>query len=141
MSKIAVVFWSGTGNTEAMADAVAEGAKGAGAEVSVFNVTDFSADKVDEFDAIAFGCPAMGAETLEDSEFEPAFNECEPKLNGKKIALFGSYGWGDGEWMRTWEETCNSAGAVLVAESVICNDAPDDEATANCNALGAALAG
>ena len=141
MSKIAVVFWSGTGNTEAMADAVAEGAKGAGAEVSVFNVTDFSADKVDEFDAIAFGCPAMGAETLEDSEFEPIFNECEPKLNGKKIALFGSYGWGDGEWMRTWEETCNSAGAVLTAESVICNDAPDDEATANCNALGAALAG
>lgn len=141
MSKIAVVFWSGTGNTEAMADAVAEGAKGAGAEVSVFNVTDFSADKVDEFDAIAFGCPAMGAETLEDSEFEPVFNGCEPKLNGKKIALFGSYGWGDGEWMRTWEETCNSAGAVLTAESVICNDAPDDEATANCNALGAALAG
>lgn len=141
MSKIAVVFWSGTGNTEAMADAVAEGAKGAGAEVSVFNVTDFSADKVDEFDAIAFGCPAMGAETLEDSEFEPVFNECEPKLNGKKIALFGSYGWGDGEWMRTWEETCNSAGAVLTAESVICNDAPDDRATANCNALGAALAG
>lgn len=141
MSKIAVVFWSGTGNTEAMADAVAEGAKGAGAEVSVFNVTDFSADKVDEFDAIAFGCPAMGAETLEDSEFEPVFNECEPKLNGKKIALFGSYGWGDGEWMRTWEETCNLAGAVLAAESVICNDVPDDEATANCNALGAALAG
>ena len=141
MSKVAVVYWSGTGNTEAMADAVAEGAKGAGAEVSVFNVTDFSADKVDEFDAIAFGCPAMGAETLEDSEFEPVFNECEPKLNGKKIALFGSYGWGDGEWMRTWEETCNSAGAVLTAESVICNDAPDDEATANCNALGAALAG
>ena len=141
MSKIAVVFWSGTGNTEAMADAVAEGAKGAGAEVSVFNVTDFSADKVDEFDAIAFGCPAMGAETLEGSEFEPVFNECEPKLNGKKIALFGSYGWGDGEWMRTWEETCNSAGAVLAAESVICNDAPDDEATTNCNALGAALAG
>jgi len=141
MSKVGIIYWSSTGNTEAMADAVAEGAKGAGAEVSVFNVTDFSADKVDEFDAIAFGCPAMGAETLEDSEFEPVFNECEPKLNGKKIALFGSYGWGDGEWMRTWEETCNSAGAVLTAESVICNDAPDDEATANCNALGAALAG
>ncbi|WP_405354638.1 flavodoxin [Ruminococcus sp.] len=141
MSKIAVVFWSGTGNTEAMADAVAEGAKGAGAEVSVFNVADFSADKVDEFDAIAFGCPAMGAETLEDTEFEPVFNECEAKLSGKKIALFGSYGWGDGEWMRTWEDTCNAAGAVLAAESVICNDAPDDEATANCKALGAALAG
>lgn len=141
MSKIAVVFWSGTGNTEAMADAVAEGAKGAGAEVSVFNVSDFSADKADEFDAIAFGCPAMGAETLEDSEFEPVFNECEPKLNGKKIALFGSYGWGDGEWMRTWEDTCNSAGAFLATESVICNDSPDDDAIASCKALGAALAG
>ena len=139
MSKIAVVFWSGTGNTEAMADAVAEGAKGAGAEVSVFNVTDFSADKVDEFDAIAFGCPAMGAETLEDSEFEPVFNECEPKLNGKKIALFGSYGWGDGEWMRNWEESCKEAGANLVCDSVICQEEPDDEATDACKALGAAL--
>ena len=139
MSKIAVVFWSGTGNTEAMADAVAEGAKGAGAEVSVFNVTDFSADKVDEFDAIAFGCPAMGAETLEDSEFEPVFNECEPKLNGKKIALFGSYGWGDGEWMRTWEDTCRGDGASVVSEPVICNEAPDDSALDECKALGAAL--
>lgn len=140
MSKIAVVFWSGTGNTEAMADAVAEGAKSAGAEVSVFNVTDFSADKVDEFDAIAFGCPAMGAETLEDSEFEPVFNECEPKLNGKKIALFGSYGWGDGEWMRNWEDTCKGDGANLVCESVICNDAPDDDALEACKKLGASLA-
>lgn len=140
MSKIAVVFWSGTGNTEAMADAVAEGAKGAGAEVSVFNVTDFSADKVDEFDAIAFGCPAMGAETLEDSEFEPVFNECEPKLNGKKIALFGSYGWGDGEWMRNWEDTCKGDGANLICESVICNDAPDDDALEACKKLGASLA-
>lgn len=140
MSKIAVVFWSGTGNTEAMADAVAEGAKGAGAEVSVFNVTDFSADKVDEFDSIAFGCPAMGAETLEDSEFEPVFNECEPKLNGKKIALFGSYGWGDGEWMRNWEDTCRGDGANLVCESVICNDAPDDDALEACKKLGASLA-
>ena len=96
---------------------------------------------IDVYKRQAFGCPAMGAETLEDSEFEPVFNECEPRRNGKKIALIGSDGWGDGGRMRTWEETCNSAGAVLTAESVICNDAPDDEATANCNALGAALAG
>lgn len=141
MSKIAVVFWSGTGNTEAMADAVAEGAKGAGAEVSVFNVTDFSADKVDEFDAIAFGCPAMGAETLEDSEFEPVFNECEPKLNGKKIALFGSYGWGDGEWMRQWQDRVTGDGATLVnGEGLIVNETPDDDALASCKALGEALA-
>lgn len=141
MSKVAVVFWSGTGNTEQMAEAVAEGAKSAGAEVTLANVNDFDSSSVADFDGIAFGCPAMGAEVLEDSEFEPVFNECESALSGKSIALFGSYGWGDGEWMRTWEETCNSAGAVLTAESVICNDAPDDEATANCNALGAALAG
>ena len=137
MSKIAVVFWSGTGNTEAMADAVAEGAKGAGAEVSVFNVTDFSADKVDEFDAIAFGCPAMGAETLEDSEFEPVFNECESALNGKSIALFGSYGWGDGEWMRSWEERIIASGATLVGgEGLIVNEAPDDDALEQCKKFG-----
>lgn len=138
--KTAVVYWSGTGNTEAMAGSVAEGAKSAGAEVSVFTVADFSADMVDQFDSIAFGCPSMGSEQLEDSEFEPMFNSCEGDLGGKKIALFGSYGWGDGEWMRSWEETCTADGAVLVTESVICNDAPSDDAIAECKALGAALA-
>ena len=93
----------------------------------------------ESFDAIAFGCPSMGSEQLEDSEFEPMFVSCEAKLKGKKIALFGSYGWGDGEWMRNWEETCISDGAVLACDSVICNDAPYDEATASCKALGAAL--
>lgn len=138
--KTAVVYWSGTGNTEAMAGSVAEGAKSAGAEVSVFTAADFSADMVDQFDSIAFGCPSMGSEQLEDSEFEPMFNSCEGDLGGKKIALFGSYGWGDGEWMRSWEETCTADGAVLVTESVICNDAPSDDAIAECKALGAALA-
>ena len=138
--KTAVVYWSGTGNTEAMAGSVAEGAKSAGAEVSVFTASDFSADMVDQFDSIAFGCPSMGSEQLEDSEFEPMFNSCEGDLGGKKIALFGSYGWGDGEWMRSWEETCTADGAVLVTESVICNDAPSDDAIAECKALGAALA-
>ena len=106
MSKIAVVFWSSTGNTEEMAKAVAEGAKGAGAEVNVFETADFSADKVENFDAFAFGCPAMGDEVLEESEFEPLFTECEEKLVGKKAVLFGSYGWGDGQWMQDWEERC-----------------------------------
>lgn len=140
MSKIAVVYWSGTGNTEAMAHAVADGAKSAGAEVSVFTSADFSAAKMDEFDAIAFGCPSMGAEQLEDGEFEPMFIDCESKLKDKKIALFGSYGWGDGEWMRTWEDTCRNDGAVLACDSVICQEAPDDEAEAACRQLGAALA-
>ena len=141
MSKVAVVYWSSTGNTEAMANAVAEGAKAAGAEVISFESADFSADKVDEFDAIAFGCPAMGAEVLEESEFEPMFEACKGALDGKKIALFGSYGWGDGEWMRNWEETCLGDGAVFAGESVICNEAPDDEADAACIALGKKLAG
>ncbi len=139
MSKVAVVYWSGTGNTEAMANAVAEGAKENGAEVSVLTSAEFDSSQVDNYDAIAFGCPAMGAEELEDSEFLPMFEDCEPKLKDKKIALFGSYGWGDGEWMRTWEESCTSDGAVLATESVICNDAPDDDAITSCKALGASL--
>ena len=139
MSKISVVYWSQTGNTEAMANAVAEGAKAAGAEVISFESADFSADKVDEFDAIAFGCPAMGDEVLEDTEFEPMFDGCKDALKGKNIALFGSYGWGDGEWMRNWEDSCKEAGANLVCESVICQEEPDDEATEACKALGAAL--
>ncbi len=140
MSKIAVVYWSGTGNTEAMATKVSDGAKAAGAEVSVFTSAEFTADNIDSFDAIAFGCPAMGAEQLEESEFEPLFTDCEAKLSGKKIALFGSYGWGDGEWMRNWEESCKAAGALLACESVICTDAPDADAEEKCEALGKALA-
>ena len=139
MRKVAVVYWSGTGNTEAMAAAVAEGIREKGAEAALFTATEFDASMVDDFDAIAFGCPSMGAEQLEESEFEPMFSACEPKLQGKKIALFGSYGWGDGEWMRNWEETCAADGAVLACESVICNDAPDDDAEAACRSLGAAL--
>ena len=139
MSKVAVVYWSSTGNTEAMANAVAEGAKENGTEVSVLTSAEFDSSQVDNYDAIAFGCPAMGAEELEDSEFLPMFEDCEPKLKDKKIALFGSYGWGNGEWMRTWEESCTSDGAVLATESVICNDAPDDDAITSCKALGASL--
>ena len=140
MSKAAVVFWSGTGNTEAMAQVVLEGVKQAGAEGELFTASDFSDSQMDNFDAVAFGCPAMGAEELEDTEFEPMFTACEAKLADKKIALFGSYGWGDGEWMRTWEERCKNDGAVLAAESVICNDAPDDDAVAQLKELGKALA-
>lgn len=140
MSKIAVVYWSGTGNTEAMASAVAEGAKEKGAEAVMLTAAEFDASMMDDYDAVAFGCPSMGAEQLEESEFEPMFTSCESKLKGKKIALFGSYGWGDGEWMRTWEETCLSDGAVFACDSVICNEAPDDEASASCKTLGAALA-
>ena len=139
MSKVAVVYWSGTGNTEAMAAAVSEGAREKGAEVSLLTSAEFNGDMVGDFDAIAFGCPSMGDEVLEESEFEPMFDTCKPKLGGKKIALFGSYGWGDGEWMRTWEETCRNDGAEVVG-TVIANEAPDDDAAASCKDLGASLA-
>ena len=141
MQKTAVIYWSGTGNTEAMAKAVAEGAKAAGAEVGLFSADEFDAAKMDEFDAFAFGCPAMGAEELEEEVFGPVYSACEARLNGRPVGLFGSYGWGDGEWMRTWQDNCKSAGVNLAADSVICQEAPDDEAEAACRALGAALAG
>ena len=133
--KIAVIYWSGTGNTEMMAKAVAEGA---GAEL--FSVSDFSGNIAD-YDRLAFGCPAMGAEQLEESEFEPMFAGLEGSLNGKKVALFGSYGWGDGQWMRDWCERAKEDGAVLFSEEgLICNETPDDDAQAACRKLGADLA-
>ena len=139
--KIAVVYWSSTGNTEAMAQAVLEGAKHGGAEAELFTAAEFGGAKMDEFDAVAFGCPAMGAEELEDGEFAPMFETCESKLSGKKIALFGSYGWGDGQWMRDWCERAKEDGAVLFSEEgLICNETPDDDAQAACRKLGADLA-
>lgn len=140
MKKIAVVYWSGTGNTEAMANAVLEGAKGMGAEASIFTASEFNASMMDDFDGIAFGCPSMGAEVLEEEEFEPMFNECESKLNGKSIVLFGSYGWGDGEWMRNWETQCRDLGAYLTSDPLIINETPDDDGLSQCKTLGASLA-
>ena len=141
MSKVAVVYWSGTGNTESMAAKVAEGAEAAGAEVTSFTASEFSADQVDNFDAIAFGCPAMGAEVLEEDEFEPFFTAAEGSLSGKKVLLFGSYGWGDGEWMRNWEERVKAAGAELVnGEGIIVNEAPSDDDLAKIKEIAAKLA-
>ena len=140
MSKIAVVYWSGTGNTEEMAMQVAEGAKAAGAEVSILTAGEFSAGMTDTYDAIAFGCPSMGAEVLEEAEFQPMWDAVQPKLTGKKIALFGSYGWGDGEWMRNWAESCADIGINLACDYLICNEAPDDEAKGACKDLGRVLA-
>lgn len=138
MSKIAVVYWSGTGNTEQMANAVAEGAKEAGAEVSTLTADQFSAAKVAEFDAIAFGCPAMGAETLEEDEFEPMFTGCESALSGKKIALFGSYGWGDGQWMRDWVARAETAGAdVYQGQGLMVHETPGDAELEACRQFGA----
>ena len=135
MNKVAVVYWSGTGNTQAMAEAVAQAAGGA-----LFTSDAFGDDMMDQYDAIGFGCPSMGSEQLEESEFEPMFETCKARLSGKKIGLFGSYGWGDGEWMRNWEADCIALGAVMAGECVICQETPDADALAACEALGKALA-
>ena len=135
--KIAVVYWSGTGNTELMAEAVTEGAKSAGAEVTMVTSDDFSS--VDGYDAIAFGCSAMGSEELEETSFEPMFASIEDNLADKKIALFGSYGWGDGEWMRNWEERVTGKCSALLG-TIICTDAPDDSVKEELKALGKKLA-
>ena len=140
MKKVAVVYWSGTGNTQAMAEAVAEGAKKAGADVTLMTSADFGPANVGSFDAFAFGCPAMGAEVLEETEFQPMWDEVKSAIGMKPVVLFGSYGWGDGEWMRSWAADAESSGISLAADFVICNDAPDDDAKAKCEALGAAIA-
>lgn len=139
MSKIAVVYWTGTGNTEEMANAIAQGADAAGAEAKAVLVSDFSADEVADYDAFAFGCPAMGAEELEADEFEPVWEACKGVLGQKPVALFGSYGWGGGEWMDSWKEDAEAAGLKLV-DTLIANEAPDDEAVGACGALGRQLA-
>lgn len=136
--KINIIYWSGTGNTQMMAEAIAQGAEEAGAEVAVIPVSEADPSKIDA-DVVILGCPAMGAENLEEREFQPFYDSVKDKLAGKKLALFGSYDWGDGEWMRSWESDCISLGAKLVGDSVICNEAPDDAALADCRALGAAL--
>ena len=137
MNKTAIIYWSGTGNTEAMALAVAEGAKSVNPDAVCFTVSEISAQDAAEYDTLILGCPAMGAEVLEEDEFEPFFADLESKLGGKNVALFGSYGWGDVEWMRSWEQRVTDAGAQLIGgEGLIINDAPDDDGLAQCRELG-----
>ena len=141
MKKTAVIYWSGTGNTEAMANAVLEGMKSAGAEASLLTVDQVNAADLGGYAAIAFGCPAMGSEVLEEMEFQPMFDECKNRLGGKAVALFGSYGWGDGQWMRDWAQRAQDDGAQLFSEEgLICNETPDEDVQAACRKLGADLA-
>lgn len=130
MSKTAVIYWSGTGNTEQMAQAVAQGAGG-----ELFAVSDWAGD-LSLYDHLAFGCPSMGVEVLEESEFEPFFAGIENELKGRKVALFGSYGWGDGEWMRNWESRVKENGAQLFREGLTVNDTPDDDGLTACRQFG-----
>ena len=139
---VSVVYWSGTGNTRAMAEAVAEGIRDGGADAVLMEVGNADAAALAEEKAFALGCPSMGAEQLEESEMEPFVEALEPLVSGKTILLFGSYGWGDGEWMRDWADRMKNAGAVLIREEgIITNEAPDDEALEECRAAGKELAG
>ena len=139
MSKIVIVYWTGSGNTEAMAHAVEEGAQNAGAEVSLNFVSDISADEAASFDHIALGCPAMGNEQLEEYEFEPFFEELLPQLQGKKVVIFGSYSWNEGDWIQLWKDRLNEAGVELVAEPVKAYSYPEDDVLEACKALGESL--
>ena len=131
--KTLVTFWSGTGNTEKMAECIAQGIGAA----DITHIGSISEDKMLEYDKIAFGCPSMGAEVLEEDEFEPKFAAIENQLNGKKVALFGSYGWGDGEWMRDWEQRVKDNGVQLFdGEGLIINETPDDEDCEKCTTFG-----
>ena len=140
MRTIAIVFYSGTGNTEAMAEAIAEGVNQAGAQAILIHAQAFSSAMLEEYDAIAFGCPARGVEELEEEFFEPMFSALEDTLKGKRVALFGSYGWGEGEWMKEWQGRTLALGAILVTEPIISLEEPDEETLEACKALGAELA-
>ena len=139
--KTAVVYWSGTGNTEAMARAVAEGMTAAGAEAVLLTPAEVQPGDLNAYAAIAFGCPAMGSEVLEEMEFQPMFDACKRSLGGKRVALFGSYGWGDGQWMRDWVQRTNDANAVIYTdEGLILNETPDDDGIAKCKEFGKGFA-
>ncbi len=142
MKKIAVIYWSGTGNTEEMAELIHQAAEKAGAESTLFEVSDFNPETIDDYDRAAFGCPAMGDEELEEEEFLPVYEACRPHLKGKEIVLFGSYNWAEGEWMERWaEQAAEEDGAVLLTEPLICRDDPsEDEAVEALKAAGEALA-
>ena len=138
--KIAVIYWSATGNTEIMAQSVEKGIKNAGVDVDIFSVSNFNTSDIDNYSKLALGCPAMGDEVLEESEFQPFYDAIKDKISNKKVVLFGSYDWGDGEWMRNWQEDVKSTGASLVKDGLITNLTPDNNATNECIKLGEELA-
>jgi len=140
MAKVAIVYWTGSGNTEAMAHAVEEGAQNAGAEVALNFVSDVTADEIASFDYIALGCPASGNEQLEEYEFEPFFEELLPQLQNKKVAIFGSYSWNQGDWMQIWKQRLNDEGIETIAEPVVAYGYPEDDILEECKKLGETLA-
>ena len=140
MSKMAVIYWSMSGNTQAMAEAIAQGAEEAGAQVEVLPVGEVTPEQALTYEKLALGCPAMGAEVLEEEEFEPFFAQLEGRLAGRQGALFGAYGWGDGQWMRDWQARTEETGANLYDQGLMIHETPDEEGLARCRAMGAGFA-
>lgn len=140
MNKINIIYWSGTGNTEKMAKAIKKGIEDAGATANLLKVSDANISDVESSNKIIFGCPAMGSEELEEMEMRPFMDEANKKLSGKKVALFGSYEWADGEWMKIWEEEVEDVGAIVV-DTLIAYDLPDEDALKECERLGKDMAG
>lgn len=141
MDKIYVVYWSQTGNTEVMAEAVSQGIRESGKEAETLTVSQITADTLKEAQAFALGCPAMGDEVLEESEMEPFMEQLDPMISGKQIGLFGSYGWGGGQWMREWQDRVMADGAVVAGgEGIIAQEMPDEDVLAACRNLGRILA-
>lgn len=142
MDKVYVVYWSATGNTEAMANMLKDGIEEAGATAELVEAGDVDINVLLEQKGFAIGCPAMGAEELEDSVVEPLVASLEDKISGKSLVLFGSYDWGDGEWMRLWVDRMITAGATIIGgEGIIANNEPDSEAEAELKKAGTELAG
>jgi flavodoxin short chain len=140
MAKIGIIYWSGTGNTEKMAELIGQGAREAGAEVVCKAVSAASQDELAGYDVVVFGSPSMGAEVVEESEMEPFVSAAKPGLKERRVALFGSYGWGDGEWMRTWAEDMRSAGVSLIGDGLIVQETPEGESADRCVSYGKTIA-
>ncbi|KEJ02874.1 flavodoxin [Clostridium botulinum A2B3 87] len=137
MAKVNIIYWSGTGNTEKMAEAIKEGLESA--EAKLLSVSDATTKDVEEAEVVVLGCPSMGDEALEEGEMEPFVDSISNIVKGKKVALFGSYGWGDGQWMRDWEERMESYGAEIKVESLIHQGEPDDSTMEECKAFAQKL--
>lgn len=138
--KVNVIYWTGTGNTEAMAEFVVEGAKEAGAEVELFFVGDASVEDFQNADAVALGCPACGDEELDDTEFGPYIDSIEEFAKGKKMLLFGSYSWHEGGYMDDWADRMKGLGADLINSGIVSRDEPDDEVAQALREAGKQLA-
>lgn len=139
MKEVAIVYYSGTGNTAEMAQMLVSFFSDK-AQVTVFDdASIFTPDIAQKYNYIAFGCPAMGNEVLEEDVFEPMFSSLLPILENKNIILFGSYGWGNGEWMRNWEDEVREVNAILKNDGVICQEAPTEETKILLEEAGKAL--